>query len=169
MMDIEQAVLENLRSLPSESQSEVLTFIKLLRKRLTPPSPAHPTAFEQIVETVQLNLQRIQRFHDGLPSAVYAYGLLEVTQNILVRFPDEPVAQFLDALHTVLVTDNRWGRYSVEYYQQVYSLLSELTQPEPAPDTAVKAAIQQLEQASLTLLQSGIVTDEDLDDSDEYA
>lgn len=168
-MDIEQAVLENLRSLPSESQSEVLTFIKLLRKRLTSPSPTHPTAFEQIVETVLLNLQRIQRFHDGLPSAVYAYGILEATQNILVQFPDEPLAKFLDALHTALATDNRWGRYAVEYYQQVYSLLEQLAQQEVIPNAPVEAAIQQMEQAGLTLLQAGVVTDEDLDDSDEYA
>ncbi|MGG6269076.1 hypothetical protein ACQ4M3_32915 [Leptolyngbya sp. AN03gr2] len=168
-MDIEQAVLENLRSLPSESQSEVLTFIKLLRKRLIPSSPSHPTAFEQIVETVLLNLQRIQRFHDGLPSAVYAYGLLEATQNILVRFPDEPLAKFLDVLHKVLATDNRWGRYTVEYYQQIYSLLNQLAHQGSTSDAAIEAAIQQMEQTSLTLLQSGIVTDEDLDDTDEYA
>ncbi len=116
---------------------------------------------EQTVETVLLNLQRIQRFHDGLPSAVYAYGLLEATQNSLVQFPDEPLAKFLDALHTVLVTDNRWGRYTVEYYQRVYSLLEQIAQSESASDIAVEAAIQQMEQASLTLLQSGVVTDED--------
>lgn len=168
-MDIEQAVLENLRSLPSESQSEVLTFIKLLRKRLTPPSQTHPTAFEQIVETVLLNLQRIQRFHDGLPSAVYAYGILEATQNILVQFPDEPLAKFLAALHTVLATDNCWGRYTVEYYQRANSLLEQLAQQEVTSDAVIEGAIQQMEQAGLTLLQAGAVTDEDLDDIDEYA
>jgi hypothetical protein len=116
---------------------------------------------EQTVETVLLNLQRIQRFHDGLPSAVYAYGLLEATQNSLVQLPDEPLAKFLDALHTVLVTDNRWCRYTVEYYQRVYSLLEQLAQSETASDIVVEAAIQQMEQASLTLLQSRVVTDED--------
>jgi len=124
---------------------------------------------EQIVETVLLNLQRIQRFHDGLPSAVYAYGLLEPTQNVLAKFPDEPIAKFLAVLYTVLSMDNRWGRYTVEYYQRVYSLLEQLTQQESVSDAVVEVAIQQMEQASLTLLQSGVVSNEELDDTDEYA
>jgi hypothetical protein len=141
-MDIEQAVLENLRSLPSESQSKVLTFIKLLRKRLTPSAPTRNLSLDQIVETVLLNLQRIQRFHDGLPSAVYACGLLEATQNILVQFPNEPLAKFLGRLHNLLAIENRWGRYTAAYYQLAHSLLNQLVQQNSLRDEAVESAIQ---------------------------
>jgi hypothetical protein len=168
-MDIEQAVLENLRSLPSESQAEVLTFIKLLRKRLMPPArPNQPTPLNQITERVLLNLQQIQRFHDGLPSAVYACGLLEATQNILTQFPHEPLAKFLNTLYDLLSTENRWGRYTVQYYQLAYALLNQLVQQPPLRDEDVIPAIQTLQQSSLQMMHPGIITDADLDDIDEY-
>jgi hypothetical protein len=167
-MDIEQAVLENLRSLPFEGQAEVLTFIKSLRQRFSPtPQLTQPTPLMQTAENVLLNLKRIQRFHDGLPSAVYACGLLESTQGILARFPNEPLAKFLNTLHDLLALENHWGRYTVEYYQLAYSLLAQFVQQQPLEED-IASAIHTLEEASLNMMHSGIVTDDDLDDIDEY-
>jgi hypothetical protein len=167
-MDIEQAVLENLRSLPSEGQAEVLTFIKSLQQRFSPtPQSTQPTLLMQTAENVLLNLKRIQRFHDGLPSAVYGCGLLESTQGILARFPNEPLAKFLNALHDLLALENRWGRYTIEYYQLAYSLLAQFIQQQPLEEE-VASAIHTLEESSLSMMHSGIVTDADLDDIDEY-
>jgi hypothetical protein len=166
-MDIEQAVLENLRSLPFEGQAEVLTFIKSLRQRFSPtPQSTQPTLLMQTAENVLLNLKQIQHFHDGLPSAVYACGLLEATQGIMVRFPNEPLASFLNALHDALALENRWGRYTVEYYQLAYSLLAQLVQQQPIEED-VASAIHILDESSLSLMHSGIATDADLDDIDE--
>jgi hypothetical protein len=168
-MDIEQAVIENLRSLPSEEQAEVLTFIQSLRRKLSPASqPMQSTSLTQTTETVLLNLKRIQHFHDGLPSAVYACGLLETTQDILSRFPNDPLAKFLQALHDILSTENRWGRCTIEYYQLTHSLLTQLTQQPLIRDEDVTSAIHTLEQSSLSMMHSGIVTDADLDDIGEY-
>jgi hypothetical protein len=168
-MDIEQAVIENLRSLPSEGQAEVLSFIQSLRRKLSLASqPTQPTSLTQTAEAVLLNLKRIQHFHDGLPSAVYACGLLETTQDILSRFPNDPLAKVLQALHDILSTENRWGRYTIEYYQLAHSLLTQLIQQQSIRDEDVTSAIHALDQSSLTMMHSGIVTDADLDDIDEY-
>jgi hypothetical protein len=168
-MDIEQAVIENLRSLPSEGQADVLTFIKSLRRKHSLASQqAQSISLTQTTEAVLLNLKRIQHLHDGLPSAVYACGLLETTQDILSRFPNDPLAKFLRALHDILSTENRWGRYTVEYYQLAHSLLTQLTRQQLIRDEDVTSAIHTLEQSSLSMMHSGIVTDADLDDIDEY-
>jgi hypothetical protein len=168
-MDIEQAVIENLRSLPSEGQAEVLTFIQSLRQKLSLASQqTQSTSLTQTTEVVLLNLKRIQHFHDGLPSAVYAGGLLETTQDVLSRFPNAPLAKFLRALHDILSTENRWGRYTVEYYQLAHSLLNQLTQQQLIRDEDVTSAIHTLERSSLSMMHSGIVTNADLDDIDEY-
>jgi hypothetical protein len=168
-MDIEQAVIENLRSLPSEEQAEVLTFIQSLRQKLSLASQrTQSTSLTQTTEEVLLNLKRIQHFHDGLPSAVYTCSLLETTQDILSRFPNDPLAKFLQALHDILSTENRWGRYTIEYYQLAHSLLTQLTQQQLIRDEDAASAIHTLEQSSLSMMHSGIVTDTDLDDVDEY-
>jgi hypothetical protein len=167
-MDIEQAVLENLRSLPFEEQVEVLTFIQSLRQRFSPTSQlTQPTPLIQTAENVLLNLKRIQHFHDRLPSAVYACELLEATQGILARFSNEPLARFLNTLHDFLALENRWGRYTVEFYQLAYSLLTQFVQQQPTEED-VASAIHILEKSSLSMMHSGIVTDGDLDDIDEY-
>jgi hypothetical protein len=168
-MDIEQAVIENLRSLPSEGQAEVLTFIQSLRRKHSLASQrTQSTSLTQTTEEVLLNLKRIQHFHDGLPSAVYACGLLETTQDILSRFPNDPLAKFLRTLHDILSKENRWGRYTLEYYQLAHSLLTQLTQQQLIRDEDVTLAIHTLEQSSLSMMHSGTVTDADLDDIDEY-
>jgi hypothetical protein len=65
-MNIEQAVIEHLRLLPTDRQRDVLVFIQSLLP-FAPETEVKAAILKQIIPP----LQRIQNFHDGLPSAVY--------------------------------------------------------------------------------------------------
>ncbi len=157
-MNIEQAVLENLRRLPSVKQQDVLTFIcSLVPSDLTAERPLR----QHIVEKVLPALAEIQRFYDGLPSAVYAYHLLEVIESIPTQFPTDALTPFFKTLYQVLTVENRWIRYPVEFYQAVYSLLSDISAPSQLSGVEVQPAIQTLEQLSLSLMGSGVAPDDE--------
>ncbi|BAU14511.1 hypothetical protein LEP3755_50590 [Leptolyngbya sp. NIES-3755] len=156
-MDLEQAVLENLRLLPSEKQQHVLTFIQSLL------SPDQETLLKQrIVDELLPILQQIQNFHDGLPSAVYADKLLRTTEAIAVQYPSEPVGQFIQSFYKLLATDNRWCRFTAEFYQRIYDLLVSLTNSKISLQQAIKTLGET--SADTDMIQSGNVTDLDLDD-----
>jgi hypothetical protein len=108
----------------------------------------------EILEQVIPALQQIQNFHDGLPSAVYADWLLRSTQELSTQFPDTALGQILQTLHHSLAEDNRWGCYTVEYYQTVMQILTELTDRPTLLPSDVEAVIQQLESIRHTFLRS---------------
>ncbi len=64
-MNIEQAVLENLRELPSDKQQEVLDFTKFLRQNTKPVNSVKETNTAQL--TSQEKSQRWRFFIAGLP------------------------------------------------------------------------------------------------------
>jgi hypothetical protein len=166
MVNIEQAVLENLRLLSSEKQHDVLVFIKSLLPSDLPP---HQILRVEATEKILPDLQRIQWFHDGLPSAVYASGLLQALQDVLAQFPDDPLSKFLKVLYDTMSVENCWGKYSATYYQLAHNLLSHLIEKgQSIQDDDVTQAIEALEQAAPNLMNTGVVTDADLDDVDEY-
>jgi hypothetical protein len=129
-MNIEQSVIANLRLLPTERQQDVLVYIHSLL-----PRDAQSDLRMEILGQVLPALQQIQNFHDGLPSAVYADShsgrlrqrLLRSTQILSKQFPDTALGQILKTLHRSLAEDNRWSCYTVEYYQTVMQMLTELT------------------------------------------
>jgi hypothetical protein len=123
----------------------------------------------EVTEKILPDLQRIQWFHDGLPSAVYASSLLQALQDVLAQFPDDPLSKFLKVLYDTMSVENRWGRYSAAYYQLAHNLLSHLIDKgQSIQDDDVTQAIEALEQAAPNLMNTGVVTDADLDDVDEY-
>ena len=162
-MNIEQAVLENLRRLPSVKQQDVLTFIcSLVPPDLTAERPLR----QHIIEKVLPALADIQRFYDGLPSAVYAYHLLEVIKSIPTQFSTDTLAPFFQTLYQILTVENRWIRYPVEFYQAVYSLLSDISAPSQLTEVEVQKAIQTLEQLNLSLMGSGVAPDDEWEDDE---
>jgi hypothetical protein len=148
-MNIEQSVIANLRLLPTERQQDVLVYIHSLL-----PRDAQSDLRMEILEQVLPALQQIQNFHDGLPSAVYADRLLRSTQALSTQFPDTALGQILKTLHRSLAEENRWGCYTVEYYQTVMQMLTELTDRPTLLPSDVESVSQQLEYMRHNFLRS---------------
>jgi hypothetical protein len=122
-MDIKQAVLETLELLPFEKQQEVLGFIQSLL-------PHEPTKQQELrrpfTEKVLLDLQRIQWFRDGLPSAAYAGHLMKTIKAMFQQIPAEPLTEVLMALHDAMAYQNHWIQYTAEQYQDAAVLIKDL-------------------------------------------
>jgi hypothetical protein len=108
----------------------------------------------KIVEKVLSDLTHIQQSYGKRADAAYVCSLLKSTKDILVKFPNLSIAQFLNALHNSLAPEGRWLRCSAQYYQLAYDLVNHLAGQRPLQEQDVVSAVQQLEQASLTLLNS---------------
>jgi hypothetical protein len=158
-MNIEQSVIANLRLLPTERQQDVLVYIHSLL-----PRDAQSDLRMGIREQVIPALQQIQNFHDGLPSAIYADRLLRSTQELSTQFPDTAFGQILQTLHRSLAEDNRWGCYTVEYYQTVIQMLTELTDRSALLPSDLEMILHRLEEIRQTMIQTGVVTDQELED-----
>lgn len=158
-MNIEQAVIENLRLLPTERQQDVLVFIHSLLP-FDPEAEIKAAILKQVIPP----LQQIQNFHDGLPSAIYASQLLRSLQVLSHQFSDSACGQVLQTLDQSLSPDQKWGCYTVKYYQTVTHLLSELIDRPRITANDVQSAIQTIERISETMTQPGIVTDQELED-----
>lgn len=161
-MNIEQAVLENLRLLPSEKQQDVLVFIY----SLLPPAEfiTLDTTQTKTLTDICTATRQIQSFHDGLPSAVYADRLLRSTQSLITHSSNDPIGEFAQALYQSLATNNRWSYYTIEYYQTLHTLLTRwLELPNLKPDE-IRAAVQTLNTISQSMTQSGTVSDRELND-----
>lgn len=157
--NIEQSVITNLRLLPTERQQDVLVYIHSLL-----PRDAQSVIRAGILEQVIPALQQIQNFHDGLPSAVYADRLLQSTQALSTQFPNTAFGQILQRLYQSLAEDNRWGCYTVEYYQTVMQVLTDLSDRPTLLNSDLEPIIDRLEEISQTMIQTGIVTDQELED-----
>ena len=157
--NIEQSVIANLRLLPTERQQDVLVYIHSLL-----PRDAQSVIRAGILEQVIPALQQIQNFHDGLPSAVYADRLLRSTHALSTQFPNTALGQILQPLHRSLAEDNRWGCYTVEYYQTVMQILTELTDRLTLLLSDLEPTIDRLEEICQTMIQTGMVTDQELED-----
>jgi hypothetical protein len=105
-MDINQAVLENSELLPSEKQQE-------LRR--------------PFVEKILLDLQRIQWFRDGLPSAAYAGHLMRTIKAMFHQIPADPLTEVLMTLHDAMAYQNHWIQYTAEQYQRASVLIADLS------------------------------------------
>jgi hypothetical protein len=142
-----------------ERQQDVLVYIHSLL-RCDSQSDLRMEILEQVLPV----LQQIQNFHDGLPSAVYADRLLRSTQALSTQFPDTALGPILQTLHRSLAEENRWGCYTVEYYQTVMQILTELIDRPTLLPSDVESVSQQLEQIGQTMIQTGVVTDQELED-----
>jgi hypothetical protein len=158
-MNIEQDVITNLRLLPTERQQDVLVFIHSLLP-LETQGEVKTAIRHQIIPV----LRQIQNFHDGLPSAGYASKLLRSTQTLASQFSDTALGPLLRSLHQSLSPNQRWSYYTLEYYQTVTQLLSELVDRPTLTPSDIQSAIHAIEQISQTMTHSGIVTDQELED-----
>ena len=95
---------------------------------------------------------------------MYASRLLRSLQALSHEFADSAYGQVLQTLDQSLSPNQRWGCYTVEYYQTVAQLLSELIDRPRITATDIQSAISTIEQISQTMTQPGIVTDQDLED-----
>jgi hypothetical protein len=167
-MNIEQAVMEQLRELPSEDQQEVLTFIKTLQLKVKPEPSAPQTMQARLAERLLPDLRRIQWLHDGHPSAVYADSLLRTIQEIFNQAPDHPLTEFLMVLHDAMAFQNRWVNYSPEQYQGVCTLLENLCNRQFLSQDHVNQAIQELNRLGFNIMpyEVTLVPDPNLDDNE---
>ncbi|MCU0570240.1 MAG: hypothetical protein MUF49_27160 [Oculatellaceae cyanobacterium Prado106] len=162
-MNIKQAVLEKLELLSSEKQQEVLGFIQ----SLLPSDPAtQPDLRQQLVSDVLLDLQRIQRLHDGLPSAAYVNRLFCNIQTLYAQFPADPLTEVMMALHDAMAYQNHWIQYKADQYQGVYELLQELSDRPLLERQEVLQALQSLEDLGFNTLPYEITVVSDTDDND---
>jgi hypothetical protein len=165
-MNIEQAVLENLRVLPSADQQEVLTFIKTLQQKPKSEVSGPQSLRSQIAQKLLPDLQRIQWLHDGYPSAVYADSLLRTMQEMFEQAPDDRLTEVLMVLHDAMAFQNRWIDYLPEQYKGAYTLLESLVDRQSLNQVDVSQAIQELNRLGFnTLPYEGMVsTEPNLDD-----
>jgi hypothetical protein len=139
--------------LSTDQQKAVLMFIH----SLLPPDP------EAEIRAAILNqlipaLQKIQAFHDGLPSAVYAGSLLRSAQALSHQYADSALGQILQKMDQSLSLNQRWGGYTVEYYQTLIKILFELIDRPSLTAPEIQAAIKRIEQISETMTQPVMVT-----------
>jgi hypothetical protein len=151
-MNIEQAIIENLRLLPTDRQQDIHSLLPF-----DPEAEIKAAILKQVIPP----LQQVQNFHDGLPSAVYASRLLRSIQALSHEFADSAYGQVLQTLDQSLSPDQQWGCYTVEYYLSVVQLLSALIDRPRITTTDVQSAIRTIEQISETMTQPGIVTSSD--------
>ena len=164
-MNIEQAVLDNLRELPFKNQEEVLAYIKALQQKLKSEATAQQILWGQFAEKLLSDLRRMQWLHDGLPSAVYAGGLLRTMQNLFDQAPDEPLIEVLIVFHEAMAFQNCWIDYTPEQYQGAYTLFEDLIKRSSLSQEDVSQAIQELGRLGFdTMPYEVVVTDMDLDD-----
>jgi hypothetical protein len=156
-MNIEQAVLENLRELPSEEQQEVLTFIKTLQQKPKLEPPALELLRSQIATKLLPDLRHIQWLHDGYPSAVYADSLLRTLQEMFEQAPDDPLTEVLMVLHDAMAFQNRWIDYTPEQYQGAYILLESLIDRQSLNQEDVNQAIQELNRLGFNTLPYEVI------------
>ena len=167
-MNIEQAVLENLRQLPSENQQEVLTFVRSLRQQLHARDSVQATLRVLLAEKILPNLNRIQSLHEGQPSAVYSNRLLRTMREMFDLAPREPLAKVLMVLHNAMAFQNRWIRYTAAQYQGAYDLFNTLADHWPLDDKAqAEQAIQTLTQLGFHPVPYEIPCSHDPDEDDE--
>jgi hypothetical protein len=162
-MNIEQAVLDNLRELPPKNQKEVLTYIKALQQRLKLEAEAERIQWGQVAEQLLLDLRRMQWLHDGSPSAVYADSLLQSMQNLFDQTPDEPLTEVLMVLHDAMTFQNRWIDYTPKQYQGAYTLFEDLFKRSPLNQEDVSQAIQELGQLGFKTMPYEVAVSKDIE------
>ena len=80
------------------------------------------------------------------------------------QFWSVTLERLLRTLDQSLSPDQKWGCYTVKYYQTVTHLLSELIDRPRITANDVQSAIQTIERIGETMTQPGIVTDQELED-----
>jgi hypothetical protein len=166
-MNIEQAVLDNLRELPSKNQEEVLAYIKALQQKLKPNVEAQRIHWGQVAEQFLPDLRRMQWLHDGSPSAVYADSLLQTMQHLFDQAPDEPLTEVLMLLHGAMTFQNRWIDYTPEQYQGAYTLFEDLFKQSPLSQEDVSQAIQELGRLGFNTTPYEVAVSTDMEPDDE--
>jgi hypothetical protein len=162
-MDIKQAVLENLELLPSEKQQQVLGFIQ----SLLPCDPAKQQELRRpFLEKILLDLQRLQWFRDGLPSAAYAGHFMQTIKAMFYQIPADPLTEVLMALHDSMAYQNHWVQYTAEQYQNVSILIKDLSDRPQLSREDITQALQSLEAFGFNTLPYEITVTSDTDEND---
>jgi hypothetical protein len=144
-MNLEQTVLDTLRTLPSKKQEEVLVFIQSLQQELKPDPALQQVVRQYFVSKILPDLQRIHRDPDEPPSPVYADSLIRTIREVRDLAPSDHFTKILLALHDAMAFQNRWATYTEAQYDAAYNLLSGLVDLQSLSSEDVQKTTRSLE------------------------
>jgi hypothetical protein len=135
--NLEQTLLEAVRSLPPTQQEAVLNFAQS-RHSINPHSDR-----TQHAQKVLLDLEQIQAHHGEPTVAVYVESLLRTIQEIRNRYPYDFYTEVVMALHDAMAVRNQWVRYTAQQYKDAHALLITFSsQAEITNETAENAILE---------------------------
>jgi hypothetical protein len=144
-MNLEQTVLDTLRTLPSKKQEEVLVFIQSLQQELKPDPALQQVVRQYFVSKILPDLQRIHRDPNEPPSPVYADSLIRTIREVRDLAPSDHFTKILLALHDAMAFQNRWVTYTEAQYDAAYNLLSGLVDLQSLSSEDVQKTTRSLE------------------------
>jgi hypothetical protein len=80
----------------------------------------------QFANKILLDLKKIQPYCGEPVAAIYADNLLRKMQEMRNQFSEEPLTEFVMALHDAIATLNYWIDYNAHQYQGAYDILTTL-------------------------------------------
>jgi hypothetical protein len=128
-----QALLETVQSLHPAQQEAVLHFARSLSR------PKHDRAVH--IQTLLLDLKKIQTHHGEPTIAVYIDSLLSTIREMRDRAPHDPYTEVAIALHDAIAVRNAWVSYSAEQYKGAYKILKALAHQTEISNESAEEAI----------------------------
>lgn len=158
--NLEQTLLETVRSLPPSQQEAVLNFA---RSRTNPQRDR-----AQHAQKLLLDLEQLQAHHGKPTAAAYVESLLRTIREIRDRYPHDPYTEVVMALHDAMAVRNQWVSYTVEQYRGAYEILNALTNQAEISDEAAENAILDLDKLGFETLPLQMPTQfDELDESED--
>ncbi len=132
-----QTLLETVQSLPPPQQEAVLHFAR----SLSLPKPDRPAQ----IQTLLLDLEKIQTHHGEPTIAVYIDSLLTTIRDMRDRTPYSPYTEVVIALHDAIAVRNAWVNYSAEQYRGAHDILKSLSHQTEISNESAEEAILSLD------------------------
>jgi hypothetical protein len=139
-----QALLETVQSLPPPQQEAVLHYAQSL-------SLPNRDRTAQI-QTLLLDLEKIQIHHGEPTIAVYIDSLLSTIREMRDRTPYDHYTEVAIALHDAMAIRNSWVNYSVEQYRGAYTILTSLAHQTEISNESAEEAILTLDSLGFAIL-----------------
>lgn len=139
-----QALLETVQSLPPPQQEAVLHYARSLSL------PQHDRPAQ--IQTLLLNLEKIQTHHGEPTIAVYIDSLLSTIREMRDRSPHDPYTEVVIALHDAIAVRNAWVNYSPEQYSGAHEILKSLAHQTEISNESAEDAILSLDRLGFDTL-----------------
>lgn len=139
-----QALLETVQALPPPQQEAVLHYAR----SLSLPQRDRTTQ----IQTLLLNLEKIQTHHGEPTIAVYLDNLLSTIREMRDRTPHDPYTEVALALHDAIAVHNAWVNYSAEQYSGAYEILKSLAHQTEISNESAEDAILSLDSLGFNIL-----------------